>query len=753
MPGSGLKHSLAYLWVAIVVLLLGLGGTAAVTLQLKDTIEARDRDRFSNAANALHDDISSRLSAYIAMLQAGAGLFAAQPDLTREQFRAFVERLRLSTYYPGIQGIGFTRRVSPEDLSALIAAQQRAGFRSFRVWPEDPRDEYHSIVYLEPLDRRNLAAIGYDMYTEPVRRAAMEQARDGATTAASGPVTLVQEIEGERQAGFLIYAPVYRGGTVPPTLEERRTLLAGFVYSPFRAGDLFTGIYGREAEPRVGFQLFDGTPEEGRLLHESHPDFRGRPRFSGDQQIPLAGRIWTARYFSTPGLEAGSSQDLVPLVSVTGIAVSVLLAFATALQGRARQRAELSEAALREQAKVLEVLNESERASRAEAERMSRLKDEFLATVSHELRTPLNAVIGWIHLLRDTRLPDDSREKALDTIERNARVQAQLIEDLLDMGRIASGQPKLDRRPVDVGEVVEGSVRMVQPPAIEKGLRMDVDVEPGLPRLSADHARLQQIAWNLLVNAIKFTPPGGHVSVTVRRTAEAIEMTVADTGVGVSPEFIPYMFDRFRQADASSTRRHGGLGLGLAIVKSLVEAHGGRVSAQSEGLNRGTTVTVALPLTLAVEGAGRTEHHEPYAGTGADFEALSGARVLVVDDDADAREVARALLAAHGADVVTADSAPDGLRLLANGQRLDLIVSDLGMPQMDGYEFLKHVRALPADRGGSVPALALTAFTRPDAQLRVFEAGYQAHIGKPVDPGHFIATCARLVTEGEEVTG
>jgi signal transduction histidine kinase/ActR/RegA family two-component response regulator len=746
MPAArGLKQALPYLWVAGVVLVLGLGATAAVTLQLRETIESRDRDRFGGAVNALHDDITTRLSAYIAMLQAGAGMFAAQPDTTREQFHAFVERLRLPSLYPGTQGIGFSRRAAPQDLPALVAAQRRAGFPAFRVWPEEPREEYHSIVYLEPLDRRNQAAIGYDMYTDPTRRAAMERARDQATPAASGPVTLVQEIEGAKQPGFLIYVPVYRGGGVPPTLEERRATLMGFVYSPFRAGDLFTGVFGSDPRPRVGFSLLDGDPRNGNLLYRSQEALPGSPRFTTQRQIDLAGRIWTIQYFSAPGLEWASSRDLVPLAAAAGTLASVLLAFLTALQGRARHRAERSEAALRAQTVVLERLNESERASRAEAERVSRLKDEFLATVSHELRTPLNAVIGWIHLLRDAKLSGGDRKKALLTIERNARVQAQLIEDLLDMSRIASGHARLDYHPVDLAEVVDAAVRMVQPSAAAKGVTLDTHLDSELPLLKADPSRLQQIAWNLLTNAIKFTPSGGRVDITVRRAAESLELVVTDTGIGVTPEFLPYMFDRFRQADASSTRHHGGLGLGLSIVKSLAEIHGGTVRAESPGPNRGTTVVVSLPGSLALSPLAEGPAPEDAAAPAyVPLDVLSGARVLVIDDDGDAREVVQSLLGARGAEVTVAAGSDEALERLTVGPRFDLLVSDLGMPQIDGFEFLRRVRALPAERG-TVPALALTAYARPQDRDHALRAGYQVHIAKPLDPGHFLAACARLL--------
>jgi signal transduction histidine kinase/ActR/RegA family two-component response regulator len=751
MGDGSRRTSLGYLWIAAMVLLLGLAATIAVTRQLRETIEARDRGRFANAATALYDDITSRLAAYVAMLQAGAGMLAAHPDTTRGEFHAFVQRLRLQTHYPGIQGIGFTRRAAPDEVADVIEAQRHSGLRDFRIWPEGPREEYHSIIYLEPLDRRNRAAMGYDMYTESVRRAAMARARDEGMAAATAPVTLVQEIDEEvKQPGFLIYVPVYRGGVVPPTLDARREALLGYVYGPFRAGDLFTGVFGRDARPRVGFNLFDGDLATGSLLHGSHVSPPARPRFTQVQSIDLAGRKWTVEFFATRELEPASAQDLVPFATAAGVAFSLILAVATALQGRARRRLERSEAALKAQAVILAQLNESERASRVEAERVSRLKDEFLSTVSHELRTPLNAVIGWIHLLRDGRSTEEGRTKALATIERNARVQAQLIEDLLDMSRIASGHARLEWRAADLSEVVEGAVRMVQPAVAAKHLTLHTKIEPGLPPLSGDPDRLQQIVSNLLTNATKFTPPGGRIEISVRRVPDAFELVVSDTGIGIPTDFLPHMFDRFRQADASATRRHGGLGLGLSIVKSLTEAHGGHVRAESAGPDQGTTMVVSLPSSLAMSTgtpAAAPMNDDDMGTANNALAALAGARILVVDDDPDAREIARALLSAHDACVMTAASAEEALEIIQRQPTVDLLVSDLGMPGTDGYEFLRQVRELPADGNGRVPAVALTAYARDEDRSQALRAGYQVHVAKPVDPADFLAACARVLRD------
>jgi PAS domain S-box-containing protein len=396
--------------------------------------------------------------------------------------------------------------------------------------------------------------------------------------------------------------------------------------------------------------------------------------------------------------------------------------------------------ALKRAEREREQLLEAERAARAEAERASRIKDEFLATLSHELRTPLNAIMGWSQLLRSGAATPEDLAQGLEVIQRNCRAQTQLIEDLLDMSRVVTGKLRLDMRPVDLAAVVGAAVDAVRPAAEAKGLRVELDVDPLAPPVRGDAARLQQVIWNLLTNAIKFTPAGGAVRAALERADSHVEVVVSDTGAGIPPEFLPHVFERFRQADGSITRRHGGLGLGLAIVKQLAELHGGTVRAKSAGEGHGATFAMSLP-GLPPE--------EPHAATGSgrdnpcDRTDLTGVRVLVVDDEPDAREVVKRLLGECGAAVTTACSAEEALDALRR-ERPDVLVSDIGMPGVDGYELLRRVRALGRDRGGDVPAVALTAFARPDDRLRALRAGYQLHLAKPVDVPELYAVVASV---------
>jgi signal transduction histidine kinase/ActR/RegA family two-component response regulator len=392
-----------------------------------------------------------------------------------------------------------------------------------------------------------------------------------------------------------------------------------------------------------------------------------------------------------------------------------------------------------------EALLVSERAARSEAERATRLKDEFVATLSHELRTPLNAIVGWASILRSDRRAA-SVSQGLEVIERNAKAQAQMIEDLLDMSRIVSGKLRIDLQLIDPAAVVKAAAASIRPSADVKGIAIHAAVEP-VGMIYSDAGRLQQIIWNLLTNAIKFTAREGIVRVALVQLEGQAELSVSDTGQGIPPEFLPYVFDRFRQADASTTRRHGGLGLGLSIVKSLVDMHGGSVDARSDGEGQGATFTVRLPLVRAQPPMGHLYSTasilKPERSADHDEVTLSGLRVLVVDDEPDARALARRVLEERGADVVTVASAPEALAVVDGDRAPSVVVSDIGMPDEDGYDFIRKLRALPGS-AGRIPAVALTALARNEDRKRALLAGYQTHISKPVDPAELVAVIARI---------
>jgi signal transduction histidine kinase/ActR/RegA family two-component response regulator len=387
-----------------------------------------------------------------------------------------------------------------------------------------------------------------------------------------------------------------------------------------------------------------------------------------------------------------------------------------------------------------------ERHARETAEAAVRAKDEFLAVVSHELRTPLNAVYGWARMLQSDQVQGADAARALEAIVRNADVQVQIIDDLLDVSRIISGKMRLDVRSVDPAAAVEAALDAVRPAAEAKTIRIQKVLDPRAGPVTGDPARLQQVLWNLLMNAVKFTPKGGRVQVHLQRINFHIEIVVSDTGQGIAPEILPYVFDRFRQADSSSTRAHQGLGLGLALVKHLVELHGGAVVAQSAGEGTGATFVVTLPLTIAAIPEDALPRVHPSASSIAPLAALvrlDGLRVLAVDDDPEAGALTAAILARAGADVRTCFSAPEALRILRQWHP-DVLVSDIEMPDEDGYALIRKVRGLSAEDGGKTPAVALTAYGRPQDRTRSITAGYTMHVPKPVDPREMTAIIASV---------
>jgi PAS domain S-box-containing protein len=396
---------------------------------------------------------------------------------------------------------------------------------------------------------------------------------------------------------------------------------------------------------------------------------------------------------------------------------------------------------------------DEQRRTSEELREANRLKDEFLATVSHELRTPLTAILGWAHLLRAGQLDKESGSSALETIERNARSQAQLIDDLLDVSRIIMGKLRLDVRQVDPSSFIEPAIEALRPAAEAKDVRIQKVMDTGVVSVAGDPARLQQVVWNLLSNAIKFTHKGGKVQVRLERINSHIEIAVSDTGIGIKPEFLPHVFERFRQADQKSTRHHGGLGLGLAIVRHLVELHGGTVEANSPGEGQGTTFVVKLPLVAVYQKDKLAERMHPAARdplpTFECPERLDGLKVLVVDDEADTRELLRIGIGQCGAEVVTAVSAREALEAIAE-ESPDLLISDIGMPEEDGYELIRKVRALPVGRSRKIPAIALTAYARTEDRMRALRAGYQSHIAKPVELAELLTVIASLVKRDDK---
>ncbi len=465
--------------------------------------------------------------------------------------------------------------------------------------------------------------------------------------------------------------------------------------------------------------------------------------------------LWTSVTYLAGASTAGVTARLVQSVGFYAVLATLpIIAIIYFTYLTYLKNIEHSEAHVEELSRYLRELKTSEaerekillreKAARAEAEAANRLKDEFLSTLSHELRTPLTSILGWTNLMRGGQVKGEVQAQALETIERNAKIQTRLIDDLLDLSRIISGKLLLEMREVGLDKVVSDSIEVVRPAANAKGIQLTYESEPGGKTVSGDAARLQQVAWNLLSNAVKFTPEGGSVLIRLAHEGARVKLSVCDTGRGIPAEFLPHVFDRFRQADSATTRTHGGLGLGLAIVRHLAELHGGEVTAESAGEDQGSTFSVTFPLAHAAAApcSCQTETAESLLSLGR-AEGLAGVRVLVVDDEQDTRRLISTVIAQSGAEVTACSSAGEALETLKTW-RPHILMSDIGMPGEDGYALIKQVRALPPERGGRTPAAALTAYARDEDRGRALAAGYQLHIAKPFNPRELLAAVSDL---------
>jgi signal transduction histidine kinase/CHASE1-domain containing sensor protein/ActR/RegA family two-component response regulator len=867
---------------------------------------AKDKLRFNNEVNQTQSNIQNRLQTYIALLQGTSGLFATNQQITKQDFHSYVEGLKLGEAYPGVQGIGFSTRIISKDVQSLVAYMRNQGVTNFTVHPNTPRSEYHSIIYLEPLDKRNQAAIGYDMFTEANRRAAMERARDTGLPAASGRVILKQEIDPHKQAGFLIYLPIYSKDRDKKTIAERRNGLVGFVYSPFRADDLLAGIFKNQQNPLVNVDIYDGNQINSQnLLHSSSTsnywnnywsnywnNSSHKPKFTTTKNLKIAGQTWTIVFSSRYELEKDSADQYIPYIILSGLILSFILFGMTRSQlmafdamQKSNQRLgflyemssdllvqaepneflssifnQLSEqlqleiyfnylldssnqrlrlhayagisedlskeiewlepgetlcgtVAQQQKHIILEKIQQSNDAKadflrnlgitayacypllsgnkligtlgfctrsqtylnsddlallqvvadlvatalernslisqlQQQTEQLrqaNRIKDEFLATLSHELRTPLNAILGWVQLLQTRNFDENKKTRALETIDRNSKLLAQLVEDILDVSRIISGKFRLNVEEVNLQSIVTSVIDTVQPAADAKQIQITTQLNPQAFVLG-DTNRLQQVIWNLLSNAIKFTQKHGQVKISLEQTSSQIKIHIADNGQGIKTEFLPYVFDSFRQADGSTTRAVGGLGLGLAIVRHIVELHGGTVNASSSGEGKGAIFTVELPVLAITKKQTfispkiiiSPEVPEKCQGI------LDGLKIILVEDENDARELIATVLEEAGADVIPVANVAQALDTLQHNKP-DILVSDIGMPQEDGYMLIRKIRALSSEQGGKTPALALTAFAGEEGKNQAINAGFQEHIAKPVEATELVSRIANLV--------
>ena len=660
--------------------------------------------------------VQLRMDSYQQVLRGVAGLLSAGAEVDRQQFRAYVQALGLAERFPGIQGVGFNMLVPAQAREAHVLAVRRSGMPEYDIRPPGARDPYTAIVFIEPFAGRNLRALGFDTYAEPIRRAAMDRAWETGQGALTGRLTLVQETTQDVQAGVLMFLPLYYHAATAGNADERRASLRGWISGVFRMNDLMAGILGARRDD-VAIRIYDGKalqPEQ--LLYDSDPSgtqAAARGRFSAQSVIEVAGRQWTMAFQSTPAFEERLQDGSARLVAGAGLGGSVLLAMLMHLLARGRERAEAA----------------------------SRIKSEFLANMSHEIRTPMNAIIGFSGLALKTELSQRQRDY-MAKIQASSRHLLALINDILDLSKIEAGKVTIEAAPFDLLDVIDNVASLVSQKCAEKGLELIVDVEPQVPQaLVGDSLRLGQVLINYANNAVKFTEQG-EITLRVRclrsQAGRALlHFSVSDTGIGLTTEQQSRLFQSFQQADGSTSRKYGGTGLGLAISRQLAALMGGEVGVQSQP---GQGSTFWFTAEVGVAEAGRLAH-------GPHLAPLQGRQVLVVDDNDSARTVIASLLEGMGLQVHSAASGAQALQTLkdlqAAGQRCEAAFIDWQMPEMDGVELARQLRRIwPQDH----PHLVMVTSHGREEALEVFRrAQLDRVLLKPVNASVLFDEVSRLL--------
>jgi len=588
---SGLKIPYFVFTISIVV-------TTAVTYFFYSNAKTIDSQRFANDIIKIQASIESRLDTYIALLRAGRGFFRASKNVNKNSFYEFVKNLNLRNYYPGVQAIGYSKVFTAQEKDELEKRLRSEGLFDFKITPDTPRDLYQSIIYLEPLDERNRKALGFDMSSEAVRKLALEAARDRGMYATTGKIVLVQEDESQPQPGFLIYVPVYKSEKIPETIEERRTQIDGFIYSPFRVADFTKDIVHDLKTSEISLKIYDNEVNETNLLAFWNDDQSlTNSDLKEQNEIDVGGRKWIVIYTPLEKFKANSLTWWTPIIFFLGLVTSVILFFLSLSQSRANIKLSQIAKDLAQSETEVQKLLESEQNAREIAEKSNKVKDEFISIISHEMRTPLNSISGWVQILKSDSLPQITKDRAISKINKNLRSQVSLVDNMIEFSDTTSFQKQDKLEQTSFSELVDNCLEETNEQFITRQLNLTKELPEQHFFVFCDKEKIKKAVLYLLNNAIKFTPKGGLITVNLSLKDNRGELRITDTGEGISSEHLLDIFNVFNQLDSSTTRKYGGLGLSLAIVKKIVEGHSGKIIAESEGLGKGSTFTLTLPVS------------------------------------------------------------------------------------------------------------------------------------------------------------
>ncbi|HQU83544.1 MAG TPA: CHASE domain-containing protein [Pyrinomonadaceae bacterium] len=581
-----------------VLILLSIG----VTLVFYTSARNKDIVRFSNQSKRLKSSIENRLNLYIALLEGARGFIEASGELNADKYSRYINSLSIEDNYPGLQGIGYTEIFNAEEKENFEKRIREEGVSDFKVFPESDRKVRQAIVYLYPQNERNKRAIGFDMSTEETRRTALELARDTGSPIATGKVKLVQEKDEDVQEGFLIYQPIFKTDYIPDTVQKRENLLQGFVYCPFRASNFLNEIYNSSGDLDISVKIYDSEAKPENLLAETqNTQAENYTRFGNEvynsrDTIEVAGRKWVAEFSTLPSFSDQSNLVWTPLIFFCGICFSFLLFGITYWEAVSREKLQNYASNLYDLQQEREILFENESVARRNAEEANAAKDQFIAIVSHELKTPLNTIAGWTRIIKSDDISKQTRELALTKIDKNLRLQAKLVEQLLSYSEIISNSTKINHGRIDLAKLADEVFREYETIADEKEIKLIIVDETENSFVLGDVEKLKMVFNGLFSNALKFTPNKGEVNAKISKENEFVRFEIKDSGRGIDTEFLPHIFESYKQADTPNTRDYGGLGLGLAISKHIVNLHNGQIEVESQGRGKGAKFVVKLPL-------------------------------------------------------------------------------------------------------------------------------------------------------------